>query len=102
MESWLNSIPKWIVKPSQKIINRHQRRKYDKSYYKILDDLLGIEEMFLSDICFSNCRLTYNDLYLFHLDQFRKSVLWHQRFANHENVIINESYFRDKFKPIIT
>ena len=98
---WITSLPDWVVKPKFEIVNRSQNRAYLKSARKINKDVADIEEMFLADLFLvGEDRLSYSDIYLFHLNEFKSCVLWQLLHGKHENIVINETYFVDKFKPI--
>lgn len=98
---WINALPNWVVKPRHEIINRSQNRTYLKSANKINKEVDDIEQMFLADLFLvGEDRLSYSDIYNFHLDQFKRVVKWHIEHGKHKNVVINEAYFVDTYKPI--
>ena len=97
---WINSIPNQIVYPRRTILNRADNRSYLKSARKINKDVSEIEAMFIADLFQANRGFSYDDIYKFHLNQFRICVEWHIKYGKHENVVINESYFLEKFKPL--
>lgn len=99
---WIDSLPNWVVKPRHEIVNRSQNRNYLKSANKINKDVDDIEQMFLADLFIEDGgNYSYSDIYNFHLNEFKRIIKWHNAHGKHKNVVINESYFVDAYKPIV-
>ena len=99
-QNWINSGPSWLIKPRIKIVNRKQKRIYEKQFNIAFKFYFQIEQDFLNTLFDEDTNLSYKDIYNKTLLDFTDSINRFDRSNSLYLLDINTYFFEEKYKPI--
>jgi hypothetical protein len=82
----------------KELLNREENRKFDNEIHKLRWNLGWINTNFIQSLFTLPDHVSYDEIYLFHLDQWIEEV----KYVNKKLKIarVNEDWFSEQYKPL--
>ena len=95
----LNPKEKDVVAPRFKIVNRSDKRLFEREATKALSPLVKVEEGFFNALFSEDLAYSYQAIYHVYKERYEEAVE-RLRLTGFKMLKIDEDYFKQKYKPL--